>query len=112
MGTRSGVKETDWDREQLGGNPRNGRPNAIAALSMGKGLNTVVGDHSGSDTCAEVIARLQDSKPTSPDVLLNNAAGLAILNLLSGIGVHVQSGDHAGGNRCVEVIAKARTAVA
>ena len=90
---------------------RDGKGLAAAnILGVGHGARTVVGDHAGSETCAEVIVRLNGTNPSKnagSDATLIVTLNKAIDNLHAGIGVHKVAADHAGGNTCAAVISAA-----
>ena len=102
--TGSGVLATDFYREKVG-------IGAANVLVTGSAARCVVGDHAGSETCAEVILRIAGKDPTkacgSDSTLHANING-AINNLRAGIGVHKVAADHGGGNTCAAVIAAAK----
>lgn len=101
--TGSGTYATDEFRAERG-------LAAANVLSAGHAVRTVVGDHIGSETCAQVIARIGGSnvaKNAGSDNTVTDGVNKAINNLRAGIGVHKASGDHGGGNTCVTVIAAA-----
>jgi len=101
--TGSGTYATDEFRTERG-------LAAANVLSVGHAARTVVGDHVGSETCAQVIARIGGSNPAKnagSDASLFPTINGAVNNLRAGIGVHKASGDHGGGNTCAAVISAA-----
>ena len=99
----SGTHATDFYRDRAG-------LAAANVLSAGHAARTVVGDHTGSETCAEVIARIGGTNPAKnagSDATLFPSINGAINNLRAGIGVNKVAGDHGGGNTCAAVIAAA-----
>lgn len=83
---------------------------AANVLSAGNAWRTVVGDHTGSETCAQVIARIagtNNAKNGGSDATLADTVNKAVNNLRAGVGVHKVAGDHGGGNTCAAVIAAA-----
>src|SRR6266568_7456758 len=76
---------------------------AANILSAGHACRTVVGDHTGSELCVEVIARINGYSPVKyagSDATILNTITTAVHNLRAGLGVHKVASDHSGGNTC------------
>lgn len=101
----SGTYATDVYRENVG-------KAAANILEQGRSVQCVVGDHTGSETCAEVIVRLASSA-TKAGFFIDGGKGntgrdtilKAVKALREGVGVNAVAGTHSGGNTCAAVIA-------